>query len=352
MHLGSYGGDGVDIWESDYEGLIFLQDRAIGFKAIIAIHNTRLGPALGGCRYWHYGSEEEAVTDALRLAQGMTYKSAMAGIPYGGGKAVILEQPGQGSREALFRTLGKQLQKLNGLYITGLDLGSTVRDMDWVREETTYVTDVSGSLGAVNNLTATMTAYGVFLGIQASLKRVFGSESLQGRTVAVQGLGKVGSRLCRYLSQAGAKLIVADIDRLRAEQAASEFGAAVCGPDAILSAPCDVLAPCALGGVLNDASIAALRCKIVAGAANNQLAEPEHGEMLHERGILYAPDYVINAGGIIVTAAELEGADTAAAERNVERIYGNLEQVFATAQAQRISTAAAADQMTEALLRK
>lgn len=343
----------MDIWKSDYEGLIFLQDRAIGFKAIIAIHNTKLGPALGGCRYWHYGSEEEAIADALRLAQGMTYKSAMAGIPYGGGKAVILEQPGQspGSREALFRTLGKQLQKLNGLYITGLDLGSTVQDMDWVREETTYVTDASGSLGAVNSFTATMTAYGVFLGIQASLKRVFGSEALQGRTVAIQGLGKVGFQLCRYLGQAGAKIIVADIDQRRAELAAAEFGAAVCGPDAILSVPCDVVAPCALGGILNDASIAALQCKIVAGAANNQLAEKEHGEMLHERGILYAPDYVINAGGIIVTAAELEGADAATAKRNVERIYGNLEQVFAAAQAQGISTAAAADRITEALLK-
>lgn len=345
----------MDIWKSDYEELIFLQDRAIGFKAIIAIHNTKLGPALGGCRYWRYESEKEAITDALRLAQGMTYKSAMAGIPYGGGKAVILEQPGQGSgsssREALFRTLGKQLQKLNGLYITGLDLGSTVQDMDWVREETTYVTDVSGSLGAVNHFTATMTAYGVFLGIQASLKRVFGPVTLQGRTVAVQGLGKVGFQLCRYLSQAGAKMIVADIDQRRAELVAAEFGAAVCGPDAILSVPCDVFAPCALGSILNGASIATLQCKIVAGAANNQLAEKEHGERLHERGILYAPDYVINAGGIIVTAAELEGADAATAKRNVERIYGNLEQVFAAAHDDGTSTAAAADRITEALLK-
>lgn len=341
----------MDIWKQNYERLIFLQDRQVGFKAIIAIHNTKLGPAIGGCRMRQYGSDEEAVTDALRLAQGMTYKSAISGIPYGGGKAVILEEPGQASREKLFRALGRELEKLSGLYITGLDLGSTVEDMDFVRQETSYVTDVSGSLGAVNDLTATMTAYGVFLGIQAALKRVSGSESLAGRTVAVQGLGKVGYRLCRYLKQAGASLIVTDIDPRKTKQAAAEFGAAACRPDEILSMPCDVLAPCALGGILDGAAIASLRCGIVAGAANNQLAEEGDGEKLHKRSILYAPDYVINAGGIIVTAAELKGADAAKAQKDVERIYGNLTRVFAEADAKGLSTASAADQLTEALLK-
>ncbi|MCR2806608.1 Leu/Phe/Val dehydrogenase [Paenibacillus soyae] len=341
----------MDIWKEHYEQLIFLQDRAIGFKAVIAVHHTKLGPALGGCRMMHYASEEEAVQDALRLARGMTYKSALAGIPYGGGKAVMLEQPGAAvHREVLFRTLGRQLQKLNGLYITGLDLGSTVQDMDFVRHETTYVTDTTGSLGAEGELTATMTAYGVFLGIQASLKRAYGSESPKNRVVAVQGLGKVGYKLCRYLNEAGAKLIVSDIDADRVRRAAAEFAAVPCAPDAIHSAPCDVFAPCALGGILNEHSIPMLDCAIVAGAANNQLASPEDGERLHRRGILFAPDYAINAGGIIVTAAELEGADAAKAKRDTERIYGSLERVFAEADSIGLSTAAAADKITEELL--
>lgn len=341
----------MDIWKEPYEQLIFLQDRAIGFKAIIAVHHTKLGPALGGCRMMHYGSEEEAALDALRLARGMTYKSALAGIPYGGGKAVMLELPGaKGSREVLFRTLGRQLQKLNGLYITGLDLGSTVRDMDAVREETSYVTDTTGSLGAENELTAAMTAYGVFLGIQASLKRAYGSESPRNRVVAVQGLGKVGYKLCRFLNEAGAKLIVTDIDANRVRLTAAEFGAVPCAPDAVHSVPCDVFAPCALGGVLNERSIPELECAIVAGAANNQLATHADGGRLHGRGILYAPDYAINAGGIIVTAAELEGADAAKAKRDTERIYGNLERVFAEANSLGLSTSAAADKITEELL--
>ncbi|MFD0589115.1 Leu/Phe/Val dehydrogenase [Paenibacillus sp. GCM10027627] len=342
----------MDIWKHDYEELIFLQNRSIGFKAIIAIHNTKLGPALGGCRMKRYASEADAVCDAIRLAQGMTYKSAISGIPYGGGKAVILEQPGQGTREQLFRELGRELQKLNGLYITGLDLGSTVQDMNFVKEETSYVTDVTGSLGAVNDLTATMTAYGVYLGIKASLKQTTGSESLQNRVVAVQGLGKVGYRLCRYLHADGAKLIVADIDPGRNLLAEKEFNAAICAADDLLYVPCDVLAPCALGGILDDAAVAKLDCSIIAGAANNQLAEERIGEKLHRRGIRYAPDYVINAGGIIVTAAELEGADAAKAKRDVERIYSNLQHVYAEAEKHGLSAAAAANEITRELLRK
>ncbi|MEK3883335.1 Glu/Leu/Phe/Val dehydrogenase dimerization domain-containing protein [Paenibacillus sp. PL2-23] len=343
----------MNIWTQDYEQLIFLQDRSIGFKAIIAVHHTKLGPALGGCRMMDYGNEEEAVLDALRLARGMTYKSALAGIPYGGGKAVIVGRPGTAvNREAWFRSLGKQLHKLNGLYITGLDLGSTVQDMDGVREETAYVTDTTGSLGADNELTATMTAYGVFLGIRASLKRAYGSESLRNKVIAVQGLGKVGFKLCRYLQEADAKLIVADIDAARVRLAAASFGALASSPEAIAAVPCDVFAPCALGGVLHEGAIAALDCAIVAGAANNQLATPEDGERIHGRGILYAPDYAINAGGIIVTAAELEGADAAKAKSDTERIYGSLERIFAEASLRGLSTAAAADQITEELLGK
>lgn len=340
----------MDMWKQSYEQLIFLQDRSVGLKAIIAVHSTKLGPALGGCRMRHYGSDEEAVDDALRLAQGMTYKSAVSGIPYGGGKAVILSHPGQGPREALFQALGRQLQKMQGGYITGMDLGTSVADMDWIRLQTPYVTDTSGSLGAVNDLTATMTAYGVYLGILAALKRVFGTESAEHRTVAVQGLGKVGYQLCRYLYHAGAKLIVADVDPVRVQKVVRDFRGIPKRTDVIMSEPCDVFSPCALGGILDDQSVSGLNCRIVAGAANNQLAESRHGALLHDKGILYAPDYVINAGGIIVTAAELNGGDAAVAQQNVEKISGTLKDVFKTADAKGLPTAVAADLIAEELL--
>ncbi|MHA6480873.1 Leu/Phe/Val dehydrogenase [Paenibacillus sp. strain BS8-2] len=339
------------MWQSDYEGVFFLQERVSGFKAIIAIDNTKLGPALGGCRMWQYESDEAAISDALRLAKGMTYKSAISGLPYGGGKAVILSHPGQGSREGLFRMLGRYIDRMQGHYITGMDLGTTVADMDCIRETTSYVTDVSGSLGAVNDLTATMTAYGVFLGIRVSLKKVFGYESLLGRTVAVQGLGKVGYRLCRYLHDDGATLIVTDIDESRMKQAALEFGATACAPENIYDAACDVFAPCALGGILNDTTLAQLQCRIVAGAANNQLSDLKHAERMRQLGIVYAPDYVINAGGIIVTGSELSGGDAAEAKRNVENIYGTLTKVYQLSTSSGLSTAEAANRMTEELLK-
>ncbi|WP_214627672.1 Leu/Phe/Val dehydrogenase [Paenibacillus agaridevorans] len=341
----------MEMWQPDYEGVFFLQDRASGFKAIIAIDNTKLGPALGGCRMWQYDNDEAAINDALRLAKGMTYKNAISGLRYGGGKAVILSHPKQGPRDGLLRMLGRYIDRLQGHYITGMDLGTTVADMDRIRETTSYVTDVSGSLGAVNDLTATMTAYGVYLGIRAALKRVFGMESVLGRTVAVQGLGKVGFRLCRYLREAGAYLVVTDIDEARVKLAALEFGAATITPQAIFSVPCDVFAPCALGGILNDDILSRLDCRIVAGAANNQLAEPRHGDELRKLGILYAPDYVINAGGIIVTGSELGGGDAVEAKRNVENIYGTLMKVFQSATVSGLSTAAAADRMAENLLK-
>lgn len=342
----------MDVWKPNYEQLIFLQDRSIGLKAIIAIHSTKLGPALGGCRMWQYASDEAAVLDALRLAEGMTYKSAVSGIPYGGGKAVILSHPAQGSREVLFRALGRYIQNLNGRYITGMDLGTTVTDMDWIRLNTSYVTDISGSLGAVGEFTAKMTAYGVFLGIKASLKRAYGTETFQHKIIAIQGLGKVGYQLCNYLKQAGAHLVVSDINPLLVKKVVDDFGASPRQPDEIAATPCDVFSPCALGGILNDFTLKQLNCRIVAGAANNQLAEKRHGEKIHELGILYAPDYVINAGGIIVTSAELNGGDAALAQMNVERIYDTLTNVFDKAEAKGIPTAAAADRIAEQLLEK
>lgn len=342
----------MDVWKPSYEQLIFLQDRSIGLKAIIAIHSTKPGPALGGCRMWPYDREEDAVLDALRLAQGMSYKSAISGLPYGGGKAVIWSHSGQGSRERLFRSLGQHIQSLHGRYITGMDLGTSMTDMDWIRLETSYVTDISGSLGATDEFIAKMTAYGVFLGMKASLQRAYGTEAMQDAVIAVQGLGKVGYQLCHYLKHVGAQLIVTDVNPQRVQQAVQDFGARSLQPEEVMTAFCDVFSPCALGGILNDSTIERLNCRIIAGAANNQLAESRHGDMLHELGILYAPDYVINAGGIIVTSAELNEEDAASAQKNVEKIYGTLMNVFDMADAKGISTATAADRIAEQLLEK
>lgn len=342
----------MDIWKQNYEQLIFLQDHSISLKAIIAIDNTMLGPALGGCRMWQYACDEDAILDALRLARGMTYKSAVSGLPYGGGKAVILSHPGQGTREELFRALGQHIQTLQGHYITGMDLGTTVADMDWIRLKTSYVTDISGSLGAAGEFTAKMTAFGVFLGIKAALKRAFGTELINNKVIAVQGLGKVGYQLCRYLNQAGAQLVVTDVNPERVKQVVRDFGAKPQQPDEIMTVPCDVFSPCALGGILNDDTLTQLNCHIVAGGANNQLAESRHGEKLHEIGIIYAPDYVINAGGIIVTSVELNDGDAILAQQNVEKIYDTLTNVFNMADAKGISPAAAADQLAEQLLAK
>jgi leucine dehydrogenase len=346
----SIGGLNVEIWKEKFEQLIFLQDQPSGLKAIIAIHNTKLGTALGGCRMWEYASEEDAVQDALRLAKGMTYKSAISGLPYGGGKAVILGHPDKWKHEEAFRSLGRFIQSLQGRYITGMDLGTTVADMDLIRLETKYVTDTSGSLGAKGDFIAKMTAYGVFLGIKASLKRVYGNESVTNRTIAVQGLGKVGYQLCRYLKRSGARLVVTDVNHNRMNQAVQDFGARPLKPEEIIEAPCDVFSPCALGGVINDFTLHRLRCRIVAGAANNQLAEKQHGDKLHEIGILYAPDYVINAGGIIVTSAELNGNGTIFAKRQVGNIYHTLTNVFDYSDLRRISPSEAADQLSEQLL--
>ncbi|MCG7212354.1 Leu/Phe/Val dehydrogenase [Paenibacillus mucilaginosus] len=332
------------------EQLAFASDPGSGLQAVIAVHSTKRGPAMGGCRLYPYASGTDAAADALRLAKGMTYKSAMAGLPYGGGKAVILGDPAGAKREERLRAFGRFVESLGGRYITGVDLGTEIRDMDVVALETRHVTDQTGSLCASGSLTAEMTAYGVFLGILASAKEAYGSESLAGRTAAVQGLGKVGASLCRYLHGAGAFLTVSDPDVGKARQAAAAYGAAVVAPDAIYDAPCDIFAPCALGGILNDATLPRLRCRIVAGAANNQLDRPEHGERLEQLGILYAPDYVINAGGVITTAVDLEGGTAKEAAQRVQEIYGTLRQVFYEADLYRTCTAKAADRRVERLL--
>jgi leucine dehydrogenase len=338
----------MDVFSSpafdDHEQVIFFYDRASGLKAIVALHDTTLGPALGGCRMWTYANEAEALTDVLRLSKGMTFKAAMAELPYGGGKTVIIGDSRKDKSEALFRALGRALESLGGRYYTGEDVGTSPADMDWVGEETGYVLgcDKGGSGDP-----SPITARGVCVGIRAAVRHRLGRSDLAGIRVAIQGLGHVGYNLARLLAQDGARLIVADIDGARVERAADEFAAKPLGTEAILGAECDVLAPCALGGVINDITIPRLACRIVAGAANNQLLEDRDGAALHARGILYAPDYVINAGGLINIAQELQpgGYDRERALARVEAIGTTLAEVFERARQDGLPTHEVADRI-------
>lgn len=335
----------------NHEQVIFFFDPASGLKAIVAVHDTTLGPAIGGCRMWPYASEEEALTDVLRLAKGMTYKAAMAKLPFGGGKTVIIGDPRTDKSEALFRALGRAVDSLDGRYYTGEDVGTGPADMDWAGAETPYVLGrSSGSSGDPSPV----TARGVWLGIRAAAKHRLGRADLNGIRVAVQGLGHVGYNVSRLLAQDGAKLIVADLDPARAERAAEEFGARLVGSDEILTVETEVLAPCALGGVINDDTLPRLACKVVAGAANNQLLEPRHGAALHARGILYAPDYVINAGGLINIAEELcsSGYDRGRALAKVRTIAETLTEVFERATYENAPTSEIADRLAEERVQK
>jgi leucine dehydrogenase len=338
----------MDVFSSpafdDHEQVIFFYDRDSGLQAIIALHDTTLGPAVGGCRMWPYPSEVEALTDVLRLSKGMTYKAAMAELPYGGGKTVIIGDSRHDKFEALFRALGRAIDSLGGRYYTGEDVGTSPADMDWAAEETAYVLgcDKGGSGDP-----SPVTARGVWVGIRAAVRHKLGREDLDGVRVAVQGLGHVGYNLARLLAKDGARLLVADLDGARVERAADEFAAMPLAADAVLCAECDVLAPCALGGVINDETLPKLACRIVAGAANNQLLEDRHGAALHARGILYAPDYVINAGGLINIAQELQpgGYDRERALARVATIGTTLEEVFERALQADLPTNAVADRI-------
>ncbi|MBR2518061.1 leucine dehydrogenase [Geobacillus sp.] len=330
----------------DYEQVLFCQDKESGLKAIIAIHDTMLGPALGGTRMWMYNSEEEALEDALRLARGMTYKNAAAGLNLGGGKTVIIGDPRKDKNEAMFRAFGRFIQGLNGRYITAEDVGTTVADMDIIYQETDYVTGISPEFGSSGN-PSPATAYGVYRGMKAAAKEAFGSDSLEGKVVAVQGVGNVAYHLCRHLHEEGAKLIVTDINKEAVARAVEEFGAKAVDPNDIYGVECDIFAPCALGGIINDQTIPQLKAKVIAGSANNQLKEPRHGDIIHEMGIVYAPDYVINAGGVINVADELYGYNRERAMKKIEQIYDNIEKVFAIAKRDNIPTYVAADRMAE-----
>ena len=330
----------------DFEQVVFCQDEASGLKAVIAIHDTTLGPALGGSRMWTYASEEAAIEDALRLARGMTYKNAAAGLNLGGGKTVIIGDPFNDKNEEMFRALGRFIQGLNGRYITAEDVGTTVADMDLIHEETNYVTGISPTFGSSGN-PSPITAYGVFLGMKAAAKEAFGEDSLWGRTVAVQGLGNVAYTLCEYLHKEGARLIVTDINQAAIDRVVNDFGATAVAPDAIYEQQVDIYSPCALGATVNDDTIPKFKAKVIAGSANNQLAESRHGKTLHEMGIVYAPDYVINAGGVINVADELYGYNRDRAMKRVETIYTSLEKIFAISKEEDIPTYLAANRLAE-----
>ena len=340
---------------ADHEQVVFVSDDKSGLKAIIAVHNSNLGPALGGCRMWPYASEEEAVRDVLRLSRGMTYKSAMARLKLGGGKSVIIGNPRTDKTPALLAAFARALEQLNGRYIAAEDSGTSVADMKFMTQFTQHVAgihDKPSDEGTRSGDPSPATAYGTFIGIQAAVKERLGRDSLDGLRVAVQGVGNVGYDLARQLKEAGAQLWVTDIHREPLVQAGHELGATVVAPDEIFGLDVDVFAPCALGAILNDSTIPQLKASIVAGAANNQLAEARHGVELMKRGILYAPDYVINAGGIIDVYHERIGFERAALIRHIEGIRDNLMEVFERAREEERPTAEVADAIAEERFRR
>jgi len=310
---------------SGHENVVFAHDAATGLSAIIAIHDTSLGPALGGCRMWAYVHPAEALTDALRLSRGMTYKNAVAGLPLGGGKSVIIADPKKDKSPALMEAFGRHIDRLAGTYITAEDVGVCPADMEAVARQTAHV---RGTRATGLGDPSPYTALGVFTGIKASAKHVFGSEDLKGRTVSLQGLGNVGFEVARYLHEAGASLIVSDIHAPAVERAIQTFGARAVDPAEAHAADADIFAPCALGGGLNTKTIPEIKARIVAGAANNQLQSTEDGSRLAEHGILYAPDYVINAGGVISIALAKPGGDDTAVRQKTLQIGDTLTQLF------------------------
>jgi len=329
--------------QHDHEQVVFCYEPAANYRGIIAIHNTTLGPALGGTRFWNYRSDKEALIDVLRLSRGMTYKAAVTGLNLGGGKSVIIGDPRTKDREAIFRAHGRFVESLKGRYITAEDVGVSVDDMDFVQMETEHVTGVAGRSGDPSPV----TAYGVYQGIKAAAKERYGSDSLSGIRIAVQGLGHVGYHLCADLAAEGAQLFVTDIDDERIRRVVEEFGAERVAPERIYSVDAQIFAPCALGATVNDETIPQFKFEIIAGAANNQLAEARHGEELMRRGILYAPDYVINAGGLISVYGELHGWSAERAKRKAGEIYHTLGRLFDLAREQGIPTNVAADRLAE-----
>ena len=334
-----------------HEALHFVTDAKSGLRAIIAMHSTHLGPAAGGTRFWHYADDADALTDALRLSRGMSYKNAMAGLPLGGGKAVVLADPKRTKTPEMLTAFAKAVDSLGGKYVTAEDVGMSVADMIEISKHTKFVAGLPVEGGEVGGDPGPHTSLGVFLGIKAAVKRALGKDSLAGLHIAMQGAGSVAGGVARHAAAEGAKLSIADVDADRAQKLASETGGTVVAPADILGLEADVVSPCALGAILSEESIAALRAPIVAGGANNQLRTPQDGQRLHARGILYAPDYVINAGGIINVSTEyLDDGGPDLVRSRIEAIPGRLEQIWATSAASGRDPAAVADAMAQKLI--
>ncbi len=331
----------------NHEQIVFCNDNNVGLKAIIGIHNTVLGPALGGTRMWNYASEQEALIDVLRLSRGMTYKSAVAGINLGGGKAVIIGDPKKIKTEALLRSFGKFIDNLGGKYITAEDVSMNSKDMEIIHMETDYVTGLPGSMGGSGD-PSPVTAMGVWMGMKASAKKVYGRDALSGKKVIVQGLGNVGKHLIEYLAKEGAELLVFDIDEEKVKSVSQHFKVKVLSKEELYSVDADIYAPCALGATVNTETLDQLKVKIICGSANNQLAdEALHGRMVEEKGILYAPDFVVNAGGIINVYYELEGYNRERALAHAQNIYDTTTKIFEIAEREKIPTYLAANKLAE-----
>ena len=335
-YMGSWG----------HEQLVICNDAEVGLKAVIAIHDTTLGPACGGLRIWPYESEQEAIQDALRLSRAMTYKSAAADLPLGGGKAVLIADSHTQKTEALLRSYGRFVETLGGRYLTTTDVGSTGRDLEYVRQETAHVVGLPTTAGGSGD-TSVMTGLGIYMGMKACARQIWGGESLAGKKVAMQGFGKVATYTAHHLLKEDAHLVVTDVYE-EALDRARDMGIAVVAADKIYDQDCDIFSPCALGGIINQETIPRLKAQMVAGGANNQLAAEEDGEELHRRGILYAPDYILNSGGIINVSAEIGGPYNAdRAREKTERIYEIMGRVIEISQSQEIPTSLAADRLAE-----
>ncbi len=332
---------------NDHEQIVFCHDKDTGLKAIIGIHNTVLGPALGGTRMWKYANEWEALNDVLRLSRGMTYKSAISGLNLGGGKAVIIGDSKLDKTPEMITRFGQFVDSLSGKYITAEDVGTTTADMDRINDVTKHVTGISESRGGSGN-PSPVTAYGVYMGMKAAAKHKFGTDNLSGKKVLVQGTGHVGETLIDYLTREGALVQISDINEARMEEVAAKYGAQIFRGNDLYGADVDIYAPCALGATVNDDTIERLKAKVIAGAANNQLAnEAVHGKMLQERGILYAPDFLINAGGIINVYGEIVNYGKEEAMRRTENIYNTTLEIFTFAEANGVTTQQAAMQIAE-----
>lgn len=334
-----------------HETLHFVHDQASGLRAIIAIHSTHLGPAAGGARFWHYADDAEAITDALRLSRGMSYKNAMAGLPLGGGKSVILADEAMTKSPDLLAAFGRAVDGLGGRYVTAEDVGMSVKDMIEVARQTKYVAGLPAAGGDVGGDPGPHTSLGVFLGLKAAVRQALGKDSVAGLHIAVQGAGSVATGVVLHAAAEGAKLSIADIDSAKAKKLADAAGGNVVAPEEILALEADVLSPNALGAIFDESTIQALRVPVIAGGANNQLETPEDGARLHERGILYAPDYVINAGGIINVCTEyLDDGDENLVRQRIEGIPGRLEQIWAESETSGRDPAAVADAMAQRLI--